>query len=224
MSSAVDPDPTTVSSNDVAGPLPGGAVAAISGALVLTVCNVLSGLYPATGSSADLAAWFGANPGLTEATAATGLVAALLLVPGIWAVAQRLHGVLAATGAWLAGSGYLLSTVLSFEALTTLSILSAGADPGLLGAASDEHGSTTALAVYVVFGLGALIGTVLLGVAMLRQRSTVPAWAGWAMIASAPVRMIGLLTGLTLVGPPLASLLLAVGFAGVLIAGKRSRH
>lgn len=214
MSTTVAPDTTSKTT-----PLPGGAVAAVGGALVLAVCNVLSGLYPATESTRDTIAWFGANPGLTEAVAATGLLATVLLVPGIWAVVQRLRGVLAGIGGWLMGSGYLLGTVLSFEALTLLAILAAGGDPGLLATASDELTPTTAVAVYFAFGLGALIGTLLLGIAMLR--SSVPAWAGWAMIASAPVRMIGLFTGLTLVGPPLASLLIAVGFTGVFLARRR---
>jgi hypothetical protein len=214
MSTTVAPDTTSSTA-----PLPGGAVAAIGGALILVVGNVLSGLQPVTESSRDAIAWFGANPGLTEAVAATGLLATLLLVPGIWAVVQRLRGILACLGGWLMGSGYLLGTVLSFETLTVLAVLAAGGDPGLLATASDEHAPTTAVAVYVVFGLGALIGTLLLGIAMLR--SSVPAWAGWAMIASAPVRMIGLFTGLTLVGPPLASLLIAAGFAGVFLARRR---
>ncbi|SDG14778.1 hypothetical protein [Pseudonocardia oroxyli] len=215
MSSTIAP---TTSSASVT-PLPGGAAAAIGGALLLAVCNVLSALAPQTGTTRDTIAWFGENPGLAEAVSATGLLAALLLVPGIWAAVQRLRGVVAGVGGWLMGSGYLLSTVLSFETLTVSAILAAGGDPGLLAVASDAHAPTTAFAVYVLFGLGALVGTLLLGIAMLR--SGVPSWAGWAMIASVPVRMIGLLTGLTLVGPPLASLLIAVGFAGVFVARRR---
>ncbi len=218
MSSAVDPDPTTAPPAVRGAPtIPGGAVAAVSGALLLAACNVLAGLQPGAGTTRDLVAWFGENAAFTEALSALGLIAAALLVPGIWAVTQRLHGgapVLAATGGWLMGTGYLMSTVLSIEALTVLSVLGAGGAPELLAAASDEHAPGTSIAVYSVFGLGALIGTVVLGAAMLRQRGAVPAWAGWALVASAPVRMIGLLTGLTLLGPPLASLLIVVAFVG----------
>ncbi|GAA4982643.1 hypothetical protein WHI96_12760 [Pseudonocardia tropica] len=196
-------------------PVPGGAVAAVAGALVLTVCNVLSGLYPQSGSTRDAIAWFAGNAGLVEAVAATGLLAVFLLVPGVWAVVHRLRApVLAAAGGWLMGTGYLASVVLSVETLTVLSLLAADADPGLLATASDEHAPATAVALYVVFGLGALVGTLLLGVAVLRSGG--PVWAGWALVASPVVRMAGLFLGVPLVGPPLASLLIAAAFAGVL--------
>ncbi|GAB3991708.1 hypothetical protein [Nocardioides marmoraquaticus] len=71
-----------------------------------------------------------------------------------------------------------------------------------------------AIAMYAVFGLGALGGGLVLGIAMLRQRDLVPAWAGWALVASEPVRILGLVLGLP-PGPPLASLLIAIAFYGV---------
>lgn len=199
-------------------PVPGGAPAAIAGAVVLACCNVLSSFAPHSGSTSDLVAWFGANAVLTEIVAAIGLVAAALLVPGIWAACHRLRArtpILAAVGAWAMATGYLMFTTLSIESLSLLASLSAGADPGLMANASDNHAPTTLTVLYFIFGLGALIGTIVIGVAILRQGGAVPRWAGWAMIISAPVRMIGLFTGLTLVGPPLASVLIAVGFVGV---------
>lgn len=212
-------DPVRTRAGRAPSPVPGGAVAAVAGALVLAVGNVLSGFYPAEGETRDLIAWFGRNPGLVEAVAATGLVATFLLVPGIWTVVGRLRGsapVLAGAGGWLMGTGYLAGVVLSVEALVLSSVLAAGGDPGLLAAAGDVHAPATLVVLYSVFGFGALIGTLLLGVAMLRGGGAVPAWAGWALVASPVVRMAGLFLGLSLVGPPLASLLMAAGFAGAL--------
>lgn len=72
----------------------------------------------------------------------------------------------------------------------------------------------------IVFSLGALGGGIVLAIAMLRQRGAVPVWAGWVLLASEPVRMIGLIFGMT-VGPPLASLMILAPLAAVLLAARR---
>lgn len=56
---------------------------------------------------------------------------------------------------------------------------------------------------------------------MLRQRGAVPAWAGWALVASEPVRVAGLLLGVP-VGPPLASLLILVAFVTTIRSARRA--
>lgn len=48
----------------------------------------------------------------------------------------------------------------------------------------------------------------------------VPAWLGWLLIAAEPVRMVGLLADIP-VGPPLASLMMAISFGGVILAVRR---
>ncbi|KGN37284.1 hypothetical protein N803_14705 [Knoellia subterranea KCTC 19937] len=161
----------------------------------------------------------GENPTMFQVSSAIGFVAAALLVPGIWTVATTLRPRtpwLASVGGWMMATGYIMFCVLGIESLINLAVAQGG-DPVSFATAIDEHTSPVMFAVYFVFGLGALGGGLILGIAMLRQRDAVPAWAGWAMIVSEPVRVIGLLTGLSVVGPPLASVLIAVGFAGVLL-------
>lgn len=221
MTSTVAADATSSAAHQARSPVPGGAFAAVAGALALAVCNVLSGFYAGGGSTTDTMMWFRDNAALAEAVDASGLVAVVLLVPGIWAITHLLRRRtprLAAIGGWLMATGYVMSSVLAIENLTTLAILSAGVEPALVAAAMDSHVPTTLTVLYFVFGLGALIGTLVVGVAMLRQRGAVPLWAGIALVVSPVVRMAGLATGLTLIGPPLASVLIAAGFFGVVRA------
>lgn len=203
-------------------PIPGGVFAAIAGAILLALSNALIALLPgynAIETTEDLVRVLAAHPGLAEAEAATGLLTAALLVPGIWTVASRLSArapVLAGIGGWLMATGYVFYVVLPTETLTALAVALSGEDPSTFATAIDQFQPATTTALYVVFGLGALAGGLILGIAALRQKGAVPAWAGWALIASEPVRVVGLIAGLGF-GPPLASLLIAAGFAGILL-------
>lgn len=214
------PDDRTLTSTRASSPVPGGAVAAVVGALALAACNAVVAYTPGQGdieSTADLLEVARAQELWFEIGIGLGLLASLLLVPGVWAITTMLAPRarwLSAAGGWLMGSGYVFSTVLSIEAMMMLAVVRAGGDPGVFVSALDSHTPVTALVTYVVFGLGALVGTLLLGVAALRQRDAVPAWAGWALVASPFVRMAGLVLGLSF-GPPVASLLIAAGFVGI---------
>lgn len=68
--------------------------------------------------------------------------------------------------------------------------------------------------VYAVFGIGGLLGPLVLGVAMLRQRDAYPLWAGLALAASPVVRMGSLALAIHAL-PAIASLMMAVAFAVV---------
>jgi hypothetical protein len=195
-------------------PIPLGLVAAVGGGLLLAVTNALVGFgTPPAETAADVVEAVAARPLLSEIIGGVGLLAVLLLVPGIWAVATALAvrtPRLAAIGGWAMGSGYVLATSLSTETLTTLAVASTGLDPAAYVAALDSVPLTTTL-MYAVFGVGALGGGLVLGIAMLRQGGAVPTVAGWLLVASEPVRVLGLVLGLP-VGPPLASVLIAVAF------------
>jgi len=216
---------TTHAATDVAAPsarsgIPGGALAAIAGPLLLAVCNLAVELTPGRADgdeTLDLIRIAGEHSTWFQVSSAVGLLAAALLVPGIWTVTTRLlprTRRLAAVGGWMMATGYIMFVVLGIESLILLAV-ARGGDPASFATAIEHHTTPTMIGVYAVFGLGALGGGLILGIAMLRQRGAVPAWAGWAMLASEPVRVIGLMTGVPLVGPPLASLLIAVAFAGV---------
>lgn len=201
--------------------LPGAGIAGIAGAVLLAVTNALVGFNPVP----DTAGWVrlaADRPVLIAAVVVVGLVTSVLLVPGIWAVTLCLRERSprwAAVGGWLMASGYVLGVALSADTATALSVAATGGDPAVYVDAVDNHTSVPAFAMYAGFGLGALLGGLVLGIAMLRQRGAVPAWAGWALIACEPVRVIGLLLGIPVL-PVVASLLVAVAFAGVVFSAR----
>lgn len=202
--------------------VPGATVAAVGGALVLAICNALVNFTPGWAQATTTETMVEVarnNPGLTEAIIATGLLAIALLVPGIWAVAARLAPrtpVLAAIGGWVMATGYVFGLVLSTDTLQRLLVARSSLDLAEYGAEMDAQTSWLTIVIYTVFGFGALAGAVVLAIGMLRQRGACPLWAGWLLLAAEPVRMVGLIFGIP-VGPPLASLLIAAAFAGLLL-------
>lgn len=192
--------------------LPGGGVAALLGGLALVASNACIAVASEGATLGTTTATLAAaerHPLATELTSAFGLLSSLLLVPATWALVIALRGRvprLAATGGWLMGSGYLVATILSADSLVLLSVARAGGDASVYVRAVDEHGSVTALVAYTVLGLGALVGGVVLGVAMVRHPA-VPGWAGWLLVLAEPVRVAGLLTGTSWV-PVVASAML----------------
>lgn len=207
--------------------IPGAMVAVIGGPLLLAITNAIVGFGPVWGdvdSSIDLLNAVADHQTITTVEMLTGIGAVALLPAAAWAIMLMLRKRsprLAAIGGWLTAVGYTFSLVLIHDAAMALQVASSGADPAEVAAAIDADSPVPMLIVYFVFGLGALLGCIVLGIAALRQGGAVPKWAGWALIASAPVRMGGLAAGLSF-GPPLASLLILAGFAGILFAFRRS--
>lgn len=202
--------------------VPFGAFAAVVGSVVLAACNALTNwvlsqqTYETTD---DLLEMIAANRAVMAVADGLGLLAALLLVPGIWAVTQQLRQrapVLAGIGGWLAASGYVGFMVLVIEGQVATAIVETGGNPSTYVDAMDNHTTLVQLAIYVVFGVGGLLGPLVLGVAMLRQRDTYPVWAGVALVVSPVVRMGGLALGIHVM-PALASLLMAAAFAVVML-------
>lgn len=210
-------------------PIPGALIAGIGGPLLLAITNAIVNFTPGWATAdnyRELLDVTRANPTAAELAVLLGLAAPILLVPGIWAVTAALRPRsrrLAAVGGWLMSGGYVLSVLLlSSDTITTLALVNTPGDPGVWVDAVEDHTPIVLTIATVAFGVGALLGGLILGIVMVRQRGTVPAWAGWALIASEPVRMAGLMLGLP-VGPPLASLLIMAGFAGVLLTARRER-
>lgn len=147
------------------------------------------------------------------------LLAVILLVPGIWAVAHRLRErspIIAGLGGWLTASGYVASLILAIEGQVMLAVVDSGGNPATYIDAADNHTTPVQLLTYVVFGIGGLLGPLVLGIAMLRQRDVYPIWAGAALVASPVVRMGGLALGLHAL-PSVASLLMGLAFAVVML-------
>lgn len=207
--------------------IPGAAIAVVGGPLLLAIANAVVNFGPVwkdVDDTADLLAAVAAHPTATEADMLLGLASVALLPPAAWAIMlmlRRRSPLLAAVGGWLTAVGYAFALVLTTESAVPLQVAKAGIDPAPLAEAIDGYTPLPMMIVYAVFGVGALLGCVFLGVAALRQGGLVPRWAGWALIASAPVRIAGLAAGIA-AGPPLASLLILAGFIGILISFRRS--
>lgn len=202
------------------GSIPGGAVAAVVGPSALAASNVCFALVTADGQSDSTTGYLvvlRTHSLLVEVGSALGLLACILIVPAVWAVVGRLaegRARLVSVGGWLMASGYVMGVALSVEALVAVSVAGSAESPAAYIDAVDNRTTVTAVALYAVFGLGALVGGLLLGVAMLR-RPDVPRWSGIALVASEPVRVIGLLTGVGML-TAVASLLILAGFVGAL--------
>lgn len=206
--------------------IPGAIVAGIGGPLMLALGNALVNFTPGwsdAASTAEVVTVAATHPVLTEVVIGTGILAVLLIVPGIWAVTARLaHRTprLAAVGGWMMASGYVCALVLSTDSMMALLVASSDLSPEQFGSAVDGQTLVTQVALYSAFGLGALGGGIVLAIAMLRQQGDVPKWAGWLLLASEPIRVAGLMLGIP-IGPPLASLLILAAFAAVLLARRR---
>ena len=138
--------------------VPGAMIAGIGGPLVLAVCNTLVNFTPdwrRAESTADGVNATIAHPVLAEFIIGTGIVAVLLIVPGIWAVAARLAPrtpVLAAIGGWMMATGYICALVLSTSSLTEQKIALSGLDPESFGKAFDAQWPMGQIMIGAIFG------------------------------------------------------------------------
>ncbi|MFC9693317.1 hypothetical protein ACFTSF_32510 [Kribbella sp. NPDC056951] len=157
-----------------------------------------------------------ADPGRTSLMLWLGFIALLTLVPGAYFVGRLIRTrvpLLTALSLILVVPGYLALPWMASGDAFTWSAGQAGLDGGSIAKAAEvAHGSVGAAAV--IFVVGHLLGTVLLGIALWRSRM-VPRWAAIAVAISQPIHLIAAVVvvshTLDLVGWGLQ----AVGFAAV---------
>lgn len=147
--------------------------------------------YYTAGSPEEVVGDVGRHPGAQSAVLWLGLVAALTLVPGVIAAAGLCRAAAPRLASWalaLAVPGYL---ALAFMLATDHVLwsaqeagLSASQSAALLSAAHPTIG--IAMGVFVI---GHVVGTVLLGIALVRS-GRVPAWAGWVVAVSQPLHFV----------------------------------
>lgn len=168
------------------------AVAALLpvGPLAIGVLRLILPYYTAS-SSADMVAAVAAHPGRQTAVLWLAYVGVLTLVPGVLVAARVCRDAAPRLTAWalgLAVPGYLSMTMMlgSDDLLwsTHHARLSASDSASVVSAAHPAVGIS--LGVFVV---GHVIGTVLLGLALLRS-GRIPAWAAWAITVSQPIHFI----------------------------------
>jgi hypothetical protein len=156
------------------------------------------------------------DPGRQSAVLWLGYVGVLLLVPGLFAAASLCRAAAPRLTAWalaLSVPGYLSLGVL----MATDHLLWSAQQAGLSTAdsvalAESLHPSAgVALGVFI---LGHVVGTVLLGLALLRS-GRVPAWAAWAVAVSQPLHFVATVVLVNPVVDFCAWCLTAVGMAVV---------
>jgi hypothetical protein len=147
--------------------------------------------YYTAGSSEEIVADVGRHPGAESAVLWLGFIAVLTLVPGVIAAASLCRAAVPRLTSWalaLAVPGYLALAVM----LATDHVLWSAQEAGLsttqtadlLSAAHPTIGISTG-----IFVVGHVVGTVLLGIALVRS-GRVPAWAGWVIAISQPLHFV----------------------------------
>ena len=175
--------------------------------------------YDTTGSPQEQVAAVAAHPGRQSAVLWLGLVAVLTLVPGVVLAGRLTRSVaprLTAAAMLLLVPGYLCLTWVFAGDVVVAAVVRAGiptADAARVVAAMHP---VTAVGTGV-FVVGHVVGTVLLGIALLRSRM-VPAWAGWAMAISQPLHFLAAVILLLPALDLLAWSLTAIAMAAVALA------
>lgn len=138
-----------------------------------------------------------AHPGRESLVLWLGLVAFLTLLPGVLGLAAALPASrLRTAGLVLAAAGYLCIGVLFIEDSLLWSAAHIHADQAQTAALLGANHPAVSIATGI-FVVGHVLGTVLLGAALLRAQ-LVPAWAAWVLIVSQPIHF----TATVILGSP----------------------
>lgn len=181
------------------------------GPLAVAILRFVLPYYTADGDAATARAVI-AHPDRQSLVLWLGLVAVVTLVPGLLAVGDLLPRSRLKTWAFaLLIPGYLCLGILLAEDYLLWSAVKAHQSPHQIAALlhAAHPSADIAIAAYV---LGHVIGTVLLGIALVRSQR-IPAWAGVAIAVSQPIHFVAFVV----LGSPALDLagwfLLAVGMA-----------
>jgi hypothetical protein len=145
------------------------------------------------------------------------LIASLLMVPAALGTVQLIGdraARLAFVGGTLVAAGYICYLAVNLTNFTALAMAERGGPLADYAAVVDASQSEPAGAwVFLLFVVGNLIGTFLLGLALLRSRA-VPVWAAIGVLAWPPLHVLGLALGTE--WPEVAGALVqAIGFGVV---------
>ncbi|NAS25927.1 hypothetical protein GT755_30145 [Herbidospora sp. NEAU-GS84] len=178
------------------------AAAAFLAPWFIVACNTGWALAQAAGASdqtgADALAAAAAHPALLHNVVLFGMLGALLMIPATLGAA-RLAGRGAAKLSFIAGTltaaGYACYLAILLTDLTTIAMVRVGgpmADfAGVIDARQEDAAGTW---VFLLFVLGNLVGTFLLGLALWRSRS-IARWAAAAIMIWPPTHIVGLAAG-----------------------------
>ncbi|MGW5261141.1 hypothetical protein ACWEQG_09215 [Microbispora sp. NPDC004025] len=149
-------------------------------------------------TGANALALVAAHPGLYRLSTVAAMLGSLLMVPAALG-ARRLVGDrsrrLGALGATLVAGGYICYFAVAFTGITDIVMAERGGRVDDYAAVIDgAQSEPMGIWVFLLFVLGNLAGTLLLGLALLRAR-VVPLWAAAGVLAWPPLHVIGLVAG-----------------------------
>ncbi len=182
--------------------------------------------YRTTEDNAGIVAGVAANASAESTVLWLGLIASLTLVVGVVvvsSVAVRGAPVLGTIGAVLAVAGYssLFIGVLPPDA-AALGAVQAGVDNATTAQILDQMAAHPSAAIaLVLFLVGHILGTVLLGIALWKGRM-VPVWAALALIVSQPLHLVFAVVVPNGLLDAASWTLTAIGFAATAMALLRS--
>ncbi len=147
--------------------------------------------YYTAGDSADMVAAVNAHPGRQTAVIWLAYVGILTLVPGLFAAARVCRDGAPRLTAWalaLSVPGYLSLGMLIGNDEILWSTSNAGLSVHDASSVVDAGHPAIDLSIGV-FVIGHVVGTVLLGLALLRS-GRIPVWAGWVIAVSQPLHFV----------------------------------
>jgi hypothetical protein len=170
-------------------------------------------------TSAGALALAAAHPGAYRFAMVMAMVGSLLMVPatiGAMRLTHRRAARLGLIGGVLVAAGYICYFAMVMADRVTLAMAARGDHLGDYARVLDASlNGGSVVWVYLTFLIGNIVGTFLLGLALLRSRS-VPAWAGWGVMGWSILHIVGIAASsewFEVVG----ALAQALGFAGVAI-------
>jgi hypothetical protein len=178
------------------------AAGAFLGPWFILACNAGFAMAQADGVSdetgaASLAA-AASHTALLHRVVLFGMIGALLMIPAAlaaaWVAGQR-AAKLAFISGTLVAAGYACYFAVLMPELTTFAMVRVGGPMDAFARVLDARQQDTAGTwVFLLFVLGNLVGTFLLGLALWRSRS-ITRWAALAVMIWPPMHVIGLLAG-----------------------------
>ena len=143
-------------------------------------------------TSLDTLALYAAHPDLVRLAVVGGLVACLLVVPavlGLFRLAPSSR--LVRVGGSMMIAGYICYFAVLQGSLTTLAMALQGEPERFAEALDAAQGEAAGIAVFALFALGNLVGTLLLAIGLLRSRA-VPVWAAVGILLWPVLHVVGL--------------------------------
>ncbi|MEU6407315.1 hypothetical protein [Microbispora sp. NPDC046933] len=149
-------------------------------------------------TGAEALALAAAHPGETRLATVAAMLGSLLMVPAVLGARRLLAGRssrLGFLGATLMAGGYICYFAIAFSGITVDVMARRGGPLADYAAVVDgAQSDPSAVWVFLLFVLGNLVGTLLLGLALLRAR-VVPLSAAAGIMAWPPLHVIGLVAG-----------------------------